>query len=535
MNNKFLLLTIIFFQLTLSSISFAGGEKMKRIIYNNDGGDAYILNSEALNLSKEERIEKFLSARTKPLVGTKITTIFYCTGTLGLSLHNSKISSIIQHIDETRWATDKEKISQMVENRIDPLSIIVDFCKKNKLEVFWSLRMNDVHDSGNDEGSKFLFKMNRFKQLHPEYLLGSNPWPTFGRTTAFDYSNEEVRELAFRMVEEVCNNYDIDGVHLDFFRHPVFFREVAFGLHATQEQLDAMTELIARIKNMMKKVEKKKGHRLLLAIRVPDSLEYCKVIGLDVETWLKKGYVDILIVGGYLQFNFWEYSIELGHKYKTQVCVDLSDTRVDIERASPESYRARAYTAWKAGADGLHIFNFFNFKKENIDLLNETADPVKLSTLNKVYFPNVMASTRIAWAGYPCIGYINIPTVSPIRPLEIKIAENTFIKMMIYDRFDVHRRDVECNLEILVNDIQDLKQKLKENFVIFFLNNKNLENLEEITDVELRKEKIKVIRFDIPSNMIKPGLNQIEVVNRGENLLKLYDVRLYVNYKKGKR
>ena len=31
-----------------------------------------------------------------------------------------------------------------------------------------------------------------------------------------DYGRPEIRDLAFRFVEEVCRNYDVDGVELDF-------------------------------------------------------------------------------------------------------------------------------------------------------------------------------------------------------------------------------------------------------------------------------------------------------------------------------
>jgi len=49
----------------------------------------------------------------------------------------------------------------------DSLTATVGFCRTNKLEVFWSHRMNDIHDSFIDS------LLCRWKREHPKYLLGT--------------------------------------------------------------------------------------------------------------------------------------------------------------------------------------------------------------------------------------------------------------------------------------------------------------------------------------------------------------------------
>lgn len=507
----------------------------KRIIYNNDGGDADILNSRDINLDKEKRIENFLEARTKPLLRTGITTIFYCTGTVGLCSHNSKVASVILHPSEILWREDREKdIQSLMEKRIDPLRVIVDFCRKNNLEIFWSLRMNDIHDSSEDKGSKFIFEINKFKQTHKECLIGLDPWPTFGRPTSVDYTYSDVREMVYKMVEEVCKNYDIGGVHLDFYRHPIFFRDPAFGIHASKQQLDMMTDLIRKIKKMMDTVEKEKKNKLLLAIRVPDSIEYCKVIGLDIETWLKDKLIDLLIVGGYTQFNRWKYFVDLGHKYKTKVYIDLSESRTGDGgiRNTPESYRARSYDAWVSGADGFHLFNFFTLNEEQLNLINEMSNPEKLDKLDKIYFADVLGP-KIGWASYPTSGYRKIPTITPNYPMEIKLSQNAILEIMVSDNLDKQKIKPHCKLKLLINDIQEISKKLNENFIIFYFGGIKLEKPEiKETTLPVVNDKIKVLEYDISAQTIKSGLNQLEIVNRGENIIKLYDFHLSIKYEK---
>lgn len=498
----------------------------KRIIFNDDGGDAAVLNSfKNLSLSKEERIEKFLQTYLKNILGTKVTTIFYCTGTVGLVIHTSKVASVLLHANTTTWTNKTEQQNINLKERIDPLKVAIEFCRKNKLEIFWSLRMNDIHDSGDDEGEKFIFKMNRFKQKHPKCLLGSNPWPTFGRPTSCDYSKKEVRDLVYEMVKEVCENYDIDGIHLDFCRHAIFFREPAFGMHATKEQLDMMTQLIAMIKKMLKEKENERKHPILLAIRIPDSVKYCKVIGLDLETWLKNKLVDILIVGGYVQFNWWKDAVEFSHKYKTNICIDLSNP-AGGERVSIESYRARAYTAWVSGADGIHLFNFFNFDKPYIDLLNEISEPKLLATRDKMYFPRVM-ETRMGWAGFPVVGYMSIPKLGPAEPKEIRITRNDIVPFFIADNLEKEKIKPSVTLKIMIDDFQGIIKKLKKNFVIFYINDRKLENPEIKNS---NPNNITYLEYNISWDCLRYGFNEFEIINRGENLIKVYDLQVFLNY-----
>src|SRR5690606_28415521 len=157
-----------------------------------------------------------------------------------------------------------------------------DFCGANDIEVQWAMRMNDTHDNSNP------LLLPQFKKDNPQLLFGggSGVRPKHGGATGVDYAQPEVREKAFRIIEEVAQNYDVDGVHLDFFRHPVFFKSVAQGGVADEAQREMMTDLIRRVRQMLLARGRERGKPLLLTTRVPDSVEYCRQIGLDIETWL---------------------------------------------------------------------------------------------------------------------------------------------------------------------------------------------------------------------------------------------------------
>ncbi|NLC67315.1 MAG: hypothetical protein GX754_00710 [Clostridiaceae bacterium] len=255
-------------------------ERRRRLIYDNDGCDVY--------QCKSPSPSELLSKRTIPLCGSHADTLFCTTRSSGFGLftHNTKIGQIFTGREGKHEYNITE---ELIKQGKDYLQIMTDFCRKNNIEIFWSMRMNDVHDSGTTLGRPEAFRLNKIKTEHPEYLFGSreNP-PKYGAWSGVDYTREEIRELAYAFVEEVCSNYDIDGINLDFFRHPVFFKRTAWGLPIQQYELDLMTDLMRKIRKMTIEIGKERGRPILLSSRVPDSLEYSRTIGIDLETWLKE-------------------------------------------------------------------------------------------------------------------------------------------------------------------------------------------------------------------------------------------------------
>ena len=93
--------------------------------------------------------------------------------------------------------------------------------------------------------------------------------------------------MVFRVLQEVCSNYEIDGLLLDFFRHLPTFKTTVLGGDATAAELELLTHLFRRIRRMADEVGAKRGRPILLAVRAPDSLGYAKALGLDLERWMQ--------------------------------------------------------------------------------------------------------------------------------------------------------------------------------------------------------------------------------------------------------
>ncbi len=394
--------------------------KKRRVIYNNDGDDVF-----EIPRRKKELIDDFLDARSTPLLGSHVDSVFYCTCAAGLAFtHNTKVGHFIN------TEAPKELIELYGK---DDLQIQIDFCRKNGLEIFWSLRMNDGHDAypvGSRRWTTGGWHIAPFKREHPEYLMGKpGDWEKYGWGprriwTGLDYGYAAVREHIFSLIKEVCEQYDVDGVELDFFRGPPYFTPGLDDLPVEQEHLDAMTELIRRIKDMTEEIGQSRKKPLLIAARIPHSFDHSEHIGIDLKRWLKEDLIDMLIVaeGNKPLVTPFKQMVETGHKYDVPVypCIGHGfwafwawlDKKLDIPWRGHESWvearttgkikgatvtvnswdgkvkaiRGVAMNIWNSGADGVYLFNYFPpLFTTHYEVFKEIGDPDALSKMSKIY------------------------------------------------------------------------------------------------------------------------------------------------------
>jgi hypothetical protein len=400
-------------------------QRRHRVIFDNDGMDAQFVG--------EPTAEALLAVRTTQLVGTGVTTVFYCSRSSGLGVftHNTKVGEVF----DSRDGRYKDNITgDLIRQGTDPLRVVADYCRSHDLEVFWTLRMNDCHDAVHRPDKPYP-AFSKLKAAHPDWLLGTyRDRPAYGNWSAYDFAIPDVRQLALDCVAEVCREYDVDGIHLDFFRHLNYFREVAAGDKASPEHMALMTELVRDIRRRTEEAALARKRPFLLAVRVPDSVEYCQALGLDVERWLREGLVDLLVVGEF-QLRPWQESVALGHRYGAQVIAGLSEGRVSGERApfrrdARESYRARAAAAWQAGCDGLYIFNFYKAERP---VLSEMQDPALLKSLAQWHFATIRSQDEARrWlADGPA--YATKPLLTPEHPWVLHPGETQTITLELGD------------------------------------------------------------------------------------------------------
>ena len=492
--------------------------RTRRIVFDNDG-------NEPVYYCEEATPECLLEKRTTPLAGSQVDTIFYCTWSSGFSMftHNTKKGVVFDCTAEEPGkgpgsGFSKNKTRAFIEQGTDALEIVIDWCRAHDVEVFWSMRMNDIHDAWGGWYSPFLFPP--LKKEHPEWLMGTKDnRPKNGGWTAVDFTVPEIRDLAFQFIEEVCRNYDVDGVQLDFFRHPTYFKKHAWGEPVGQEELDMMTDLVRRIRAMADEVALEKGHPILLSVRVPDSVECCRAIGFDIERWMQEDLIDLLVVSGYFRLNPWEVMVELAHKYDVPLYPSLSESRLKGDarkvRASDTCYRARAANVWHAGADGVYMFNFFN---PHSPLWRELGSAETLRGLDKVYTTGARGAGNLEFWYTGGDKFLNRSLLNPNRPRKLEPGKVETVELNVGENMSKgDAPNVTLRLQVLeLAKAEDVAVKL---------------NGVALTETTLSETWLESV---VDPAVVKRGVNRFEIALNADAKAGpvLQDLLLWVRYAK---
>lgn len=190
------------------------------------------------------------------------------------------------------WVRARDSFLRLFELGTDPLALTIEACRERGVPIVASYRMNSEDFYGNT------YLVCDFGRAHPEYRIPG--------TGALDPAIPEVYEQRMKIFTEVTDDYDIDGIELDFRR----------WYHMVSDPLEnhvVLTRMLRDTRKMLDMAaERKRRSKLLLGVRVGPSLESeptpfrypgtfgadkaadasCKQLGLDVKTWIDEGLVD---------------------------------------------------------------------------------------------------------------------------------------------------------------------------------------------------------------------------------------------------
>jgi len=84
-------------------------------------------------------------------------------------------------------------------------------------------------------------------------------------------------------------------------------------------------------------------------------------VGIDLERWLRDDLVDILVIGsGYQPLSMPSGDlVKIGHRHDVPVYPNISASGMQQWGKRIEPWRAAASNIWRAGADGINLFNWF--------------------------------------------------------------------------------------------------------------------------------------------------------------------------------
>ena len=407
----------------------------RTFVYNTDGNDAHNWPS---NLPVT--VENFTGRRLVHALGTRITTISYCPLSSGFGRLTCRKAGEAYCVKSHRG---KRHVSaDLFAMGTDPLELASAFCRTNGLEIFVSIRVNDTHDAaGTFEKPDPLFP--DFKKDNPDCLMGrpeKGHRPPFCNWSAVDFSHEKVRAHMRKFVRDLVENYDLDGIEYDFNRHMQLFKSVALGGEASQAELDLMTAFMRELRAITEEVGRKKNHPILVVMRAPDSVDYCRAVGIDLARWFDERLVDIWIGGGYFCLNPWKVSADFAHRHGVKFYASMDETRIPRAaarrpvpplkgRMTLPFYAARFADAMASGCDGVYVFNLEGNSLHQIGNI----DPLRTKGRETIRFATDRGSGGYRPWRYLKDGgrFINLPKIDPGEPLRVKPGETCTFEMFV--------------------------------------------------------------------------------------------------------
>ncbi len=296
-------------------------------------------------------------------------------------------------LEETRY----QNLQGLIRDHGGPLTAMAKVCREEGIRLFPSVRMNNHYETNPTSLSH-----SRMRLEHPEWLIGHGDELTphsieWGIRTGLNFTILDVRAHFVAFVTELFERFDIEGVEMDFQRHPGFFKiDEAFSSR------HLITDMLTEIRRNLDSLNESRSRSMELAVRVSETLDANVRLGLDVERWIKNGLVETVMVGGgFMPFDMdIEGFVAAAAETECRIHGCIESMR---PTAHDDAIRGAAQRIWDAGADGLYLFNYFGRTAEwKHELLNQIGSPETLAGLDKRYeidhLDRVMGSSQIGGA-----------------------------------------------------------------------------------------------------------------------------------------
>ena len=503
--------------------------KPRLVMTDNDGNDIVYYDR---NLPVTE--QAFIDSRIGSVAKTRAETMIYCPWSSGFGRFTVPGIGDL-YTGYFPYANTTNRTEEFLAKGLDPLRMAIDFCRREKREAFLGIRMNDLHDAY----SAGLDWVTPWKRAHPECLAGKKATKGNARFTwsAVDFGHEKVRAYMLDFMRKFFDRYDVDGVEYDFFRHPVLFASVVnaadeSSARATPEQLDLMSRFMADLRALSEAKGRKRGKPLLTVIRVPDSFDFCRAMGIDLERWLREKSVDLVIGGGYWQCNPWRETAKRVHELGGLFYVSLDESRIGWNKVQVPLgclpgrdgiafYAARMAAAMADGADGVCFFNCQNRKLEQF----ASIDPNATEGLPKRYFA-VERGTGGDWPSlYLFKGerYLRMPTLDPGKPHEMEPGSSYSFELVVGDDFAspvAKARPPTARAEVLTNRTEPADAELTVNGV----------RLGKPAFRPGDRKENGIFAFDVPVSALKRGVNEVVLTAPAKGRTAFVDFVLRVDY-----
>lgn len=324
----------------------------------------------------------------------------------------TKLFSLEEHYAwiKERYGRDPDPFGQFVLAGGDIVKTFIDRCRLRGQAALISVRLNDAHNkesadpkAGVKAGPSIGMSVTRFYVEHPEYRI--KPGSLRSNDVVLNWAIPEVRARAFAIVRELCENYDLDGIELDFLRFYSYFREEETPV---AERYAIMTGFVREVRALLDRTTRGGRHRWL-GVRIPAYLASLPLLGIDVPAFVAAGVEMVNASAHYFttqqqdlaplrqQAGDAKLYFELCHSIWNGPHVGAGYDAFLFRRASAEELTTTAHLGYARGVDGISLFNMAyyrqhggpgrgTFEEPPFDLFAKLKDPAWLARQPQHWF-----------------------------------------------------------------------------------------------------------------------------------------------------
>ena len=362
-------------------------------------------------------------------------------------------------------------VFKVVPEGIDLLRMGCEESHRRGMEAFFSLRIN-----GGDHDRSYLER--RIPKLpkkwnNKDWLINWNPDPKgppeymspFHKSAFWNFAAKGLRDHKVSVLREVAENYDFDGIEVDFARNsPVLQPDQQW------RDRDKLTDFMRSLRLVLLEVERKRGRPFLLSARVPETVVGCHFDGIDVEAWVRDQLVDILNVG----CRSMEVDIPAFRRLTAGTAVKFYPSNdfvhvTDGYKPIPLKVGRGIYANWwRQAPDGVYTFNF-HYHDQDWRLYREIGSPETLKHKDKTFviqrrggghaplltpYPDDWSTPRFAYANTNMLGQL------PATLDEAAKADNLLFLDMADDVNAAGDRLKSVKLRILLSKAASIEARL---------------------------------------------------------------------------
>lgn len=411
-----------------------------RALYSNDTTNITSCVS-PFRQAREPFREAMLEATVDEVAG-KVDAHFLQPGLGMVPMWPSQVLPLAEHYAwiKERYGVAPDSFGHYVLNGGDVVKVFVDRCHRTQQAAFISFRLNDAHHKeyadpkpGDKPGTSIGMSVTRHYVDHPEYVF--NKASKRGADLVQNWLHEEVRAQKLALITELCENYDLDGLELDYMRFYSFFDTEETTL---DQRRRIMTGFVQQVRAVLDRTQRGDRRRWLCA-RVPCLSQGLDALGLDLRALVAAGLDMVNLSASYFTTQQMDlaairHQLPESAALYVEMCHSIANGRklvpgydtFTFRRTTRQQYETTAHLAYARGADGVSLFNFAYYREHGGPGRGPFAEP-PFEVLPALAKPENLATQPQHW--FLASGWNNPYVRPPVLPRGLKEKAKTSFEL----------------------------------------------------------------------------------------------------------